>query len=176
MAPKRWSFPALATDMRKRSWFSSTAFRIAVKNKMNCAFEAGVFPGSKRFSPSLVDIDQLLCFPLPFTPSKGFSCKRHTRPWRRAVFFITSIVSWFWSTARFVVVKIGAISCWAGAASLCSVFARIPYFQRLSLSSSIYFTIFGLRAAKYWSSISWPFEGLAPKSVRPVIRKSLRLL
>ena len=32
--------------------------------------------------PVLVDIDQLLCLPEPLTPAKGFSCSRHTRPWR----------------------------------------------------------------------------------------------
>ncbi len=33
--PRRLSFPALATEMRKRSWFSSTALITAVKNKRN---------------------------------------------------------------------------------------------------------------------------------------------
>ena len=141
---------------------------------MNCALLSGVLPGSSRFSPLSVLIDQLLCLPLPFTPANGFSCKRHTSPCRRATFFITSIVSWFWSEERFVVEKIGAISCCAGATSLCSVFDKMPYFHSVSLRSSIYSTILGLRAAKYWSSISCPFAGFAPKSVRPVKRKSFR--
>ena len=31
--------------------------------------------------------DQLSCLPEPLTPAKGFSCSRHTRPWRAATFF-----------------------------------------------------------------------------------------
>ena len=83
-----------------------------------------------------------------------------------------SMVSWFWSTERFVVEKIGAISCWAGATSLCSVLERTPYFQRVSFKSSMYLTILGFNAAKYWSSISCPFDGFAPNNVRPVMRRS----
>ena len=34
-----------------------------------------------------------LIVPEPFTPAKGFSCSRHTRPWRSATFFIVSMTS-----------------------------------------------------------------------------------
>ena len=44
--------------------------------------------------PVLVEIDQLLCLPLPFTPANGFSCSRHSRPCLTATFFIISMVSW----------------------------------------------------------------------------------
>ena len=64
--------------------------------------------------PVSVEMDQLLCLPEPLTPAKGFSCSRQTRPWRCATFFIISMVSWLWSVAMFVVVKIGASSCCAG--------------------------------------------------------------
>ena len=93
----------------------------AVRNSRNCAFEEGVLPGSSRFSPLSVESDQLLCLPEPLTPAKGFSCSRQTKPCLFATFFMTSIVSWLWSVAMFVVSKMGAISCWQGATSLCSV-------------------------------------------------------
>ena len=50
----------------------------AVRNSMNCAFWEGVLPGSRRFAPLSVEIDQLLCLPLPLTPAKGFSWSRQT--------------------------------------------------------------------------------------------------
>ena len=91
---------------------------IAASTSRNCAFSRGDSPGSSRFTPVLVDIDQLLCLPEPFTPLKGFSCSRQVRPWREATRFIISIVSWLWSQAMLVVVNIGANSCCAGATSL----------------------------------------------------------
>ena len=109
----------------------------AVRNSRNCAFSIGVEPGSSRFSPLSVEIDQLLCLPDPFTPSNGFSCSRQTSPWRSATFFIISIVSWLWSVAMFAVAKTGAISCWQGATSLCSVLAFTPSFQSSSSKSAM---------------------------------------
>ena len=93
----------------------------AVRNSKNCAFWLGVLPGAKRFSPESVDKDQLSCLPEPFTPAKGFSCSRQTRPCRSATFFMISIVSWFWSQAVLQSQYTGAISCWLGATSLCLV-------------------------------------------------------
>ena len=55
-------------------------FITALKNSRNCVFLIGFLPGFRRFSPSLVVSDQLLCLPEPFTPAKGFSWSRHTRP------------------------------------------------------------------------------------------------
>ncbi len=95
----------------------------------------GVLPGSSRFCPSLVAIDQLLCLPEPLMPANGFSCSRQTRPWRRATFFMVSIVSWLWSVAMLVVVKIGASSCCAGATSLCLVLAENAQLPQLVSSS-----------------------------------------
>ena len=43
------------------------------KISKNCWFSCGVFPGSNRFFPSFVTIDQLLCFPDPLIPANGFS-------------------------------------------------------------------------------------------------------
>ncbi len=80
LAPSRWSCPALATVARSSPWWVFTAWITAAAKKRNCRFSAGVSPGSSRFSPSSVLMDQLLCLPEPFTPWKGFSCSRHTRP------------------------------------------------------------------------------------------------
>ena len=75
-------------------------------------------PGSSRFSPASVLIDQLLCLPEPLTPANGFSCSRQTRPYLRATFCITCIVSIWWSQPMFVPSNTGAISYWFGATSL----------------------------------------------------------
>ena len=45
------------------------------------------------------------------------------------------MVSRFSSTARFVSAKMGASSCWAGATSLCFVFAEMPSAHSSSSSS-----------------------------------------
>ena len=129
LAPRRWSFPALATEIRSTSAYSSTALITAVRKIRNCVFSPGVLPGSRIFMPSSVTIDQLLCFPLPLMPSNGFSWRRQTRPCLSATFFMISIVSWLWSTATFVVSNTGANSCCAGATSLCLVLAGMPSFQ-----------------------------------------------
>ena len=128
-APNRWSFPAVATLNRNKSWCSSTALIMAAKNTKNCAFSCGVSPGSSRLIPVSVDNDQLLCLPLPLMPSNGFSWSRATNPCFLATRWINSIVNWLWSVAIFVVAKIGANSCWAGATSLCSVLAKMPSFH-----------------------------------------------
>ncbi len=94
----------------------------------------GVSPGSSRFSwPALMD--QLLCLPLPLTPSKGFSCSRQTRPYLGAIFCIISMVSRLWSMATLEVSKMGASSCWQGATSLCLVLAGTPSSHSTSSSS-----------------------------------------
>ena len=76
----------------------------AQRNRRNCAFSNGDFPGESRLTPESVAIDQLLCLPLPLTPANGFSCSRQTSPCLAATFCIISIVSWLWSVAMFVVV------------------------------------------------------------------------
>ena len=44
--------------------------------------------------------DQLLCLPLPFTPLKGFSCRRTRNPWFLAILRIRDMISMLWSLAR----------------------------------------------------------------------------
>ena len=79
-APRRWSWPALATEARSSSWCLSTAAITAVQKNRNCRFLPGVSPGFSRFWPESVPIDQLLCLPEPLTPANGFSCRRQTSP------------------------------------------------------------------------------------------------
>ena len=78
-APRRWSLPALATDMRSSSWYSSTASMTQVKNTRKRRFSMGFSPGSSKLRPP-AESDQLSCLPEPLMPSNGFSCCRHTRP------------------------------------------------------------------------------------------------
>ena len=80
LAPSRWSWPTFATDARSSAWCLSTAAITAEQKNRNWMFSAGVSPGSSRFEPVSVPIDQLLCLPEPLTPANGFSCSRHTRP------------------------------------------------------------------------------------------------
>ena len=80
LAPRRKSCPALAIEARSSAWWRLTAWITAAQKNRNWRFSAGVSPGSSRFSPVSVPIDQLLCLPEPLTPAKGFSCSRHTSP------------------------------------------------------------------------------------------------
>ena len=100
-APKRWSFPTSAADSRKSSACSSTALRIQLKIKRNWILSWGVLPGSSKFTPVSVVRDQLLCFPEPFTPAKGFSWSRHFIPCCEATRFKVCITIWLWSTSTF---------------------------------------------------------------------------
>ena len=102
--PSLWSLPADATEILSRSWYSSTALMTTTRKRRNWALSWGLSPGSSRLMPVSETRDQLLCFPEPLRPAKGFSCRRQAKPCFSAIFFISSIVSWFWSTATFVVV------------------------------------------------------------------------
>ncbi len=48
---------------------------------------------------------------------------------------MVSMTSWLWSVAMFVVAKMGAISYWAGATSLCWVLEVMPIFHSSMLRS-----------------------------------------
>ena len=67
---------------------------MADKNNKKVLFSKGFLPGSSKFLPLFVVMDQLLCLPLPLTPAKGFSCNKHTKPCLSAILFIKSIVIW----------------------------------------------------------------------------------
>ncbi len=92
LAPRRWSFPALAIDARSRPCHLSTARSMAAQKTRNWMLSCGVAPGLKRLLPSLSAIDQFKCLPLPFTPANGFSCMRHARPYFGAIRLSASIV------------------------------------------------------------------------------------
>ncbi len=84
LAPRRWSWPASAMLARSRSACSLTPRMTATRKARNWALACGSLPGSSRFSPSSVPIDQLLCLPEPLMPANGFSWIRNIRPcWRR---------------------------------------------------------------------------------------------
>ena len=84
---------------------------MAVNTSLKSVFSSGFSPGFKRLKPSSVEMDQLLCLPLPFMPLKGFSCRIHARWCFYATFFIISMVSILVSTAMLAVQNTGAISC-----------------------------------------------------------------
>ena len=131
LAPRRWSWPIAATDARSRPWCLFTAWMTAAQKNRKLMFSAGVSPGSMRFVPVSVPIDQLLCLPEPLTPANGFSCSRQTRPYLRAVLCMSCIVSCWWSEPTFEFSNTGAISYCAGATSLWRVLTGTP-----SLASS----------------------------------------
>ena len=68
-------------------------------------------PESIRFNPVSVDSDQLLCFPLPFTPLNGFSWNNTLNPCLSATLSIISIIREFWSEAIFTCEYTGTTSC-----------------------------------------------------------------
>ena len=67
--PRRCSLPTQEADCRSRSAWTSTAFMMQERTSRNCRFSLGVSPGSSRFSPVSVPMDQLLCLPEPLTPA-----------------------------------------------------------------------------------------------------------
>ena len=80
LAPRRWSWPAAATEARSSCWCLLTPWMTAEQKNRKSRFSCGVSPGSSRLMPVSVPIDQLLCLPEPLTPAKGFSCSRQTSP------------------------------------------------------------------------------------------------
>ena len=71
------------------SWFR-TATIVLIKKVRNCRLFIGVFPGLNKLTPELVFKDQLLCFPEPLIPAKGFSCKRTMKLCFSAILLMTS--------------------------------------------------------------------------------------
>ena len=113
-APRRWSWPMAATDARTRPWCLLTAWITAAQKNRKLMFSDGLSPGSSRFPPVSVPMDQLLCLPEPFTPANGFSCSRHTRPYLRATLIMNCMVSCWWSEPTFEFSNTGASSYWPG--------------------------------------------------------------
>ena len=86
----------------------------------------GVSPGFRRLLPSLSPMLQLTCLPEPLTPANGFSCSRQARPCLGATRLSVSMTIIWWSVATLACSKIGAISYWLGATSLCRVLTGTP--------------------------------------------------
>ena len=97
LAPRRWSWPASAMLARRMSACSLTPRMTASRNARNWALAWGSLPGSRRFSPSSVAIDQLLCLPEPLMPANGFSWMRNMSPCCGASFRIIDITIMLWS-------------------------------------------------------------------------------
>ena len=167
LAPRRWSLPASAMPARSRSAWTSTPRMTAIRKARNWALACGSLPGSSRFSPSSVAIDQLLCLPEPLMPANGFSWMRNISPWRVAILRIRLMTSMLWSEPTDVASNTGAISNWAGATSLWRVLEGTPM-RHSSRSRSIMKARMRSRMGpKYWSSSSWPLGDAAPNRVRP---------
>ena len=96
------------------------------------------------------------------------------RPYLSATRFIISMISIWWSVARLESSKIGAISYWLGATSLCRVLTGTPSLNSSASVSAMQASTRSGIEPKYWSSSSWPLGGLAPKSVRPALIRSGR--
>ena len=97
LAPRRWSLPASAIDARSRSAWTLTPRMTASRNARNWALACGVLPGSSRFSPLSVAMDQLLCLPLPLMPANGFSWMSSIRPCWWASLRMVDITIMLWS-------------------------------------------------------------------------------
>ena len=100
LAPKRWALVAEDILAFNNPLCLYTAIITFTKKVTNCKFPWGVFAGAIKGTPIFVPNDQLLCFPEPFTPLKGFSCNKTRKPWRRATLLINSIITWLWSFAK----------------------------------------------------------------------------
>ena len=167
-APRRWSWPASAMLARIRSACTLTARMTAIRKARNWALACGSLPGSRRFSPSSVAIDQLLCLPEPLIPANGFSWMRNIRPCCGARRRIRLITIMLWSDPTEVGSKTGAISNWPGATSLWRVLAGMPRRHSSRSRSIMNARIRSRIGPKYWSSSSWPLGDGAPNRVRPV--------
>src|SRR4051812_49850594 len=139
----------------------------AVQKNRNCRFSCGVSPGSSRLSAVSVRIDQLLCLPEPLTPANGFSCRRQIRPYLRATFCMTCIVSCWWSEPTFEFSKIGAISYWFGATSLWRGFLRPPRRAGPLPDPSMNTREGPGGGAEEGGCGSWALRGLGPDHLRP---------
>ena len=83
-------------------------------------------------------------------------------------------VSIWWSVARLESSKIGAISYWLGATSLCRVLTGTPSLNSSASQSAMQARTRSGMGPKYWSSISWPLGGGVPNRVRPALMRSGR--
>jgi hypothetical protein len=98
IAPSRKSFPGLAIAQRIISPCSSKAATTAAMTtgKARSLPHASLSGFGKKSGTSVNDeILQLLCFPEPLIPLKGFSCKSAARPCLAATSSMTCIMTRF---------------------------------------------------------------------------------
>ena len=78
LAPRRWSLPAEATEMRSRSWYSSTALDDGgTENSRNWVFSCRVLAGVQQvFARCRWKRTSCCACREPLTPSKGFSLQQ----------------------------------------------------------------------------------------------------
>ncbi len=91
--PSLWSLLAEAVVALSSPAFKSIALITADTNNRNLALSYGFSPGSRRLVPVSVQMDQLLCLPLPFIYSKGFSWSRQIKSCCNATLTRVSIIS-----------------------------------------------------------------------------------
>mmetsp|Transcript_53689 Transcript_53689/g.141530 ORF Transcript_53689/g.141530 Transcript_53689/m.141530 type:complete len:203 (+) Transcript_53689:562-1170(+) len=140
-APRRKSFPGLAMAMRMRSpCLSMPETRAAMMTGKASGLPVASLSalGFRSCTPSLVARDQLLCLPLPLIPAKGFSCRRHARPFLAATSSEICITIRFWSVCTGAGPKSGANSYWFGATSRWRVFRGMPILKHSSWISCMH--------------------------------------
>mmetsp|Transcript_40131 Transcript_40131/g.99329 ORF Transcript_40131/g.99329 Transcript_40131/m.99329 type:complete len:254 (-) Transcript_40131:891-1652(-) len=143
MAPRRKSLPGEAMDRRMRSPYSLTAATMAAitTGKISGLPERLVMSaGLSSCTPSSVEMDQLLCLPLPFTPWNGFSCSRHARPCFSATSSQICITTRFWSVCVMTLPNSGANSYWLGATSRWRVLSGMPSLKHSCWISAMHFS------------------------------------
>ena len=126
LAPRRWALVALMIEAFSKPLWWYTAIRVLTMKVMKRRLSSAVLPGAISRTPVSVPSDQLLCFPEPLTPLKGFSCSNRRKPWLRATLRMSDMMSMLWSTARLHSSKMGASSNWLGATSLWRVLTGMP--------------------------------------------------
>ena len=73
LPPNRWALVALIIDAFKSPLCRYTPISVSTIKTTNRKFSSCVLPGACNSTPVSVERLQLLCFPLPLTPAKGFS-------------------------------------------------------------------------------------------------------
>ena len=140
LPPRRWALVAEAMEAISNDPYFSAAIRVQTKNVRKSIFPLGLWAGAIRFTPVLVDNDQLQCLPLPFIPWNGFSWKMTLRWCLGATLFIIVIRRMLWSAATLASSYTVAHSNWLGATSLWRVLRGMPSLYACSSNSFIKFS------------------------------------
>ena len=82
--------------------------------------------------------DQLLFFPKPLMPTKGFSCRSATRPCLATTLSMTHMTTRFWLICTVLIPYYRENSNWPGATSRCWVLSGMPILKCLCSISFMY--------------------------------------